>query len=146
MGDFCRGDVERLLRGENKSDDEPVETQDLSKNQDEDHAHKEPGLLSCAPHACVSHNADRKACRQPAEAHTQPRSEVQETPTHRCTLVSTIRSYFTRQILLNFVHDSTNVLVKTAIKTESLSNHRQEVNLRGLATLGGFSFSQVVLF
>lgn len=71
-----------LFRGENQGDNEPVETQDLSENQDEDHAHEEPGLLSCAPHACVSHNADCEACCQPAQSHAQSGSQVEETPKH----------------------------------------------------------------
>lgn len=51
-----------LFCGENERNDESVETQDLSKNQDEDHAHEKPGLLSRASHACISHNADGEAC------------------------------------------------------------------------------------
>lgn len=78
----------RLFRGENEGDDEPVETQDLSENQDEDHAHKKPRLLSCASHACVTHDADREACRQPAEAHAQPGSQMKEAPADRRVLVS----------------------------------------------------------
>lgn len=73
----------RLFCGENKSNNEPIETQNLSKNQDEDHANKKPWLLSCASDACITHDANREACCQPTEAHAQPGSEVKETPTHR---------------------------------------------------------------
>lgn len=68
-----------LFRGEDEGDDEPVETQDLSENQNEDHAHEKPGLLSRAPHARVAHDADREARRQPAEAHAQTGSQMEET-------------------------------------------------------------------
>lgn len=71
-----------LFRGQDESNNEPIETQDLSKNQDEDHAHKKPWLLSCAPHTRITDDADRKACRQPAQAHAQPSSELEETPAH----------------------------------------------------------------
>lgn len=77
-----------LFRGENEGDDEPVETQDLSENQDEDHAHKKPRLLSCSPHACVSHDANSEACCQPTEAHTQPGTQMEETPEHQEKRVS----------------------------------------------------------
>lgn len=72
-----------LFRGQNEGDNEPVETQDLGENQDEDHAHKEPGLLSRAPHAGVAHDADGKTCRQAAEAHAEPGAQMQEAPEHR---------------------------------------------------------------
>lgn len=72
-----------LLRGQNEGDDEPVQTQDLSKNQNEDHADEKPGLLSCAPHAGVADDADSEACCQPTEAHAESGSEVEETPESR---------------------------------------------------------------
>lgn len=72
-----------LLRGEDEGDDKPVETQDLGEDQDEDHAHEEPRLLSRAPHAGVAHDADGEAGRQPAEAHAESSAEVEETPAHR---------------------------------------------------------------
>lgn len=77
-----------LFRGENEGNDEPVETQDLCENQNEDHAHKKPRLLSCAPHACVAHDANCEACCQPTETHTQPSSQMEETPKHTETSVS----------------------------------------------------------
>lgn len=76
-----------LFRGEDEGDDEPVETQDLGENQDEDHAHKKPRLLSCAPHARVAHDANCEACRQPTEAHAQPSSQMEETPKHTHTQI-----------------------------------------------------------
>lgn len=72
-----------LFRGENEGDNESVETQDLSENQNEDHAHKKPRLLSCAPHACVAHDANSEACRQPTQAHTKTGSQMEETPENR---------------------------------------------------------------
>lgn len=80
-----------LFRGENEGNNKPVETQDLSENQDEDHAHKKPRLLSCAPHACVAHNANCEACCQPTEAHAQPSTQMEETPKHTQTSVVSTR-------------------------------------------------------
>ncbi len=77
-----------LFRGQNKGNDEPVETQDFSKNQNEDHAHKKPRLLSCAPHARVTHDADGETCCQSTEAHAQPSSQMEETPKDKETTVS----------------------------------------------------------
>lgn len=72
-----------LLRGEDEGDNEPVQTQDLGENQDEDHAHEKPGLLGRSPHAGVAHDADGKAGRQAAQAHAQPGAQVEETPAHK---------------------------------------------------------------
>lgn len=71
-----------LFCGQDEGNDEPVETQDLSEDQDEDHAHEEPGLLRRASHTCVAHDADGKAGCQSAEAHTQPGAQIEETPAH----------------------------------------------------------------
>lgn len=71
-----------LFCGQNEGNDEPVETQDLSENQDEDHAHKEPGLLCRASHTSVAYDANGEAGCQSAEAHTQPGAQIQETPGH----------------------------------------------------------------
>lgn len=69
-----------LFCGEDEGNDEAIEPQDLSEDQDEDHAHEEPGLLGCASHACISHNADGKASCQPTQTHTQSSTQVEETP------------------------------------------------------------------
>lgn len=79
-----------LFCGENEGNNETVETQDLSEDQDEDHAHKKPRLLSCSPHACVAHDADRKACCQPTQAYAQPSSEVEESPARTHTVAVSI--------------------------------------------------------
>lgn len=68
---FCRQD---------EGHDEAVKTQHLSEDQNQDHAHKKPGLLGCASHAGIAHDADGKPGCQTAEAHTQTSTEMQEAP------------------------------------------------------------------
>lgn len=68
---FCRQD---------EGHDEAVEPQHLGENQDQDHAHEEPGLLSGASHARVAHDADGKPSCQAAQAHAQAGAKMQETP------------------------------------------------------------------
>lgn len=70
----------RLFCGEDEGHDETVEPQHLGEDQDEDHAHEEPGLLGGAPHAGVAHDADGEAGRQAAQAHAQAGAQVQEAP------------------------------------------------------------------
>lgn len=74
-----------LFCGKNKGNNEAVETQDLSENQDEDHAHKKPWLLSCASDTGVAHDADCEACCQPTQTHAQSSAEVEETPANTQT-------------------------------------------------------------
>ena len=38
--------------------DQPIETQDFSENEDEDHANEETGLLSCAPDTSIADNTN----------------------------------------------------------------------------------------
>ena len=47
-----------LFRVKIDGDDETVQTENLSKNEDEDHADEESGLLSSSSHASVADNAD----------------------------------------------------------------------------------------
>ena len=61
-------------------DDEPVQTQDLCENEDEDHAHEEPRLLRRPSHAGVAHDADRVARGQAREADGQAGAQVDEAP------------------------------------------------------------------
>lgn len=102
--------------GEDESNNEPIETQDLSKNQNEDHAHEKPWLLSCAPHARVADNADRKTCCQPAEAHAQPSSELEETPAQRDT-----DSGQHKDVALTFEVDTSQRIFKINATNHSLS-------------------------
>lgn len=69
-----------LFCGQDEGHDEAVEPQHLGEDQDEDHAHEEPGLLGGAPHAGVAHDADGEPGRQAAQAHAQAGAEVQEAP------------------------------------------------------------------
>lgn len=71
-----------LFGGENEGHDEPIQSQHFSKDEDEDHADEEAGLLGCAPHTCISHNADGEACSQTAQTNAQPCAQVHEAPTH----------------------------------------------------------------
>ena len=60
--------------------DEPVQTQHLGEDQDEDHSDEESGLLRRAPHPRVAHHPDSVAGSQPRQAHWQPSPEMHETP------------------------------------------------------------------
>lgn len=71
-----------LLSGEDQGNNKPIEPQHLSKNQDEDHAHKQTRLLGCASDSRVSHNSDGEASSEAAQTHTQSGTQVQETPAH----------------------------------------------------------------
>lgn len=75
------GEFSGLFRGQDEGHDETVESEDLGEDQDEDHAHKKPGLLGRAPNARVTYDANGKASCQPAQAHTQASTQVEETPT-----------------------------------------------------------------
>lgn len=77
---LCLVGPEGLLCGEDEGNDETVEAEHFREDEDEDHAHEEPGLLGSAPHACIAHNADGKAGCQPAQAHTQASAQLKETP------------------------------------------------------------------
>lgn len=100
-----------LFRGQDEGDDEPVETQDLSENQNEDHAHKKPRLLSRAPHASITHNADGEASCQSAEAHTQAGTQVEETPEHTHRQGHSAQGTFDiHQVMLSILHKNISTL------------------------------------
>ncbi len=61
-------------------DDEPVESQHLCEDEDEDHADEEPGLLRRAPHARVAHDPDGVPRGQPGQTHRQTGAHVHEAP------------------------------------------------------------------
>ena len=44
--------------------DVPIETQNFSENEDEDHADEDPRLAHERAHASVSHDSNRVACSQ----------------------------------------------------------------------------------
>ena len=71
---------EPLLGGEDERHDEAVQPQDLGEDQDQDHAHEQPGLLGRAPHARVPHDADGEAGGQAAESHAETGPQVEEAP------------------------------------------------------------------
>ncbi|KAH9395003.1 hypothetical protein TYRP_005067 [Tyrophagus putrescentiae] len=62
-----------LLGGEHKGDDQPVETQHLCENENENHADEETRLLGRAADARVADYADGEACRQAGQ--TQRRGQ-----------------------------------------------------------------------
>lgn len=73
-----------LFGWENQGYDEAVETQDFSEDQNEDHADEEARLLGGSTDARVSHDADGKTGRQPAQTHAEACAQMQETPdTHK---------------------------------------------------------------
>lgn len=74
-----------LFCGENESHDEPIQSQHFGKDEDEDHPDEEAGLLGRTSDACVTYDADGKACSQTAQTHTQPCAQVQEAPKHTHT-------------------------------------------------------------
>ena len=73
----------RVLRGagrprHDEGNNEPVKTERLGEDQDEDHSHEQLRLLGGAPHACIADHADRAAGREAAEADRDPGPEVGE--------------------------------------------------------------------
>ena len=77
---FCGWRPAGLLCGEDEGDDETVEAKHLREDEDEDHAHEEPRLLGGTAHARIPHDADGETRCQPAQAHTQARAQLKETP------------------------------------------------------------------
>jgi len=59
-----------------ESHDEPVETQSLGEDKDEDHADEELGLLGGRAHTRISDDSDGHASRQAAEASGEARTQV----------------------------------------------------------------------
>jgi hypothetical protein len=59
--------------------DQTVETQDFSKNQDENHSDKESGLLSSSSDSSVTDDSDSEASSQSRESHGQASTEMDET-------------------------------------------------------------------
>ena len=76
----CRWLPSLFLGVQIDGDDEPVETQHLSEDKDEDHADEEPGLLCGATDTSITNNADGVACRQTRETNWKPGSQVHEAP------------------------------------------------------------------
>lgn len=73
-------DVAILFCGQDEGHDEAVKPQHLSKDQDQDHAHKEPRLLGGAPYAGVTHDSDGEPGCQAAQAHAQTSAKMHEAP------------------------------------------------------------------
>lgn len=64
-----------LLR-KNNTDDEPVQTQRLSENQDEDHGNIEFLLLAVGSDTCISHDPDAESRSERAQTTAQTGSEM----------------------------------------------------------------------
>ena len=56
--------------------DQPVQRQRLGENEDQDHAHKQLGLLRVGAHARVADDADRHPGREAGEAAREAGGEV----------------------------------------------------------------------
>jgi hypothetical protein len=56
----------------------PVETEDFSENQNQDHAHEYPGLLHVRADALVSHDSDGVSGSQTSHAHRYATGKVHE--------------------------------------------------------------------
>lgn len=69
-----------LFCGQDEGHDEAVKPQHLCEDQDQDHAHEKPRLLSGASHSGVAHDADGEAGRQTAQAHTKTGTKMQKAP------------------------------------------------------------------
>jgi hypothetical protein len=63
---------------EDKADDEPVETQDFAKDEDENHANKDLALVHIATHAVVTDHADAVTCSESGKPDRQARCEMRE--------------------------------------------------------------------
>ena len=53
-------------------------TKHLSKDQNQDHAHKESGLLGCTTHASITHDSDSEAGGKTGETDGQAGTELDE--------------------------------------------------------------------
>lgn len=69
-----------LLGGEDERHDEPVQPEDLGKDEDEDHPDEEARLLRRAAHARVAHDADGEAGCEAGQADAEASAEVHEAP------------------------------------------------------------------
>lgn len=67
---------------------ETVQTQDLSKNEDQDHTDEETGLLGCPSDTSITNNANGKACSKATEADRQTSTQVKEAPVRQTQIVS----------------------------------------------------------
>lgn len=65
---------------EHKSNNKSIQTQHFRKDKDEDHANKQPGLLSCTTYTCIPHYPNRKPCGQTTETHRETSAKVKEGP------------------------------------------------------------------
>jgi hypothetical protein len=61
----------------------PVETEDFAKNQNEDHANEDPGLLHVGPDTAVTDNADAVASGETSQTNGKTASKVQKAPAKR---------------------------------------------------------------
>ncbi len=71
--------------GRRKYDDDiPVETEDLTKDQDQDHADEDPRLLHVGAYALVADDADAVARREARHPHRDATAEVHEAAALEC--------------------------------------------------------------
>lgn len=58
----------------------PVKTQYFPKNQDQDHANKDSGLLHKRPHSRITHDPNTVASTQACQSDSQAAAQMQESP------------------------------------------------------------------
>lgn len=77
--------------------DEPIETQHLSKNEDQNHSYEETWLLGCASDPGITNDAYCKSSCQPAESYGQSCAQMNKPPENKHTTHShlTVRTHVT---------------------------------------------------
>jgi len=66
------------VRVHEKGNDESVQSQDLSENENQDHADEQPRLLRRAPHAGVADDADGETGRQTSQTDRETGTKLDE--------------------------------------------------------------------
>lgn len=69
---------------------ESVKTQHLSENEDQNHSHKETGLLGRASDTGIADDTYGKSGGQPAETYGEPRAQVDKPPANKHYMISPI--------------------------------------------------------
>lgn len=63
--------------------DEPIKTQHLSENEDQNHSYEETWLLGCASDTGITNNTYGKSSSQPTESYSQPCTQVDKPPENK---------------------------------------------------------------
>src|SRR4051794_9755412 len=73
---FVQNSVDSSLSRQNESNDEPVESQGLSKDENQDHTDEEFGLLCGSSYTSISDNSNGHTSSQTRESYGQSRSKI----------------------------------------------------------------------